>query len=130
MDPDNLPTCTSDARQVVNELYRHMLERATVASSNTWVMDVDTVRELCARLRPRRNISSVSGERGHPAAHLHTEGTSCTREMLYWNVARSGITLVRSVALSAAPVRLRRSEHPRDGAATLVTAGRLSPVWP
>jgi len=42
--------CTSDARQVVNELYRNKLERATVAGGNTWVMDVDTVRELVRAL--------------------------------------------------------------------------------
>ena len=99
MDPDNLPTCTSAARQVVNELYRHMLERATVAGSNTWVMDVDSMVKA-----PRARARCCTG------------------------MSREGFTLVRSVALSAAPVRLRRSEHPRDGAATLVTAGRLSPV--
>src|SRR5204862_3830456 len=29
--------CTSDARHVVDELYRHMLERTAGAASNSWV---------------------------------------------------------------------------------------------
>ena len=41
--------CTSDARQVVNELYRHMLERGADAGSNGWVAHLErggTVREV------------------------------------------------------------------------------------
>jgi Ca2+-binding EF-hand superfamily protein len=41
--------CTTDARQVVNELYRHMLERGAGAGSNVWVDHLQqggTVREL------------------------------------------------------------------------------------
>ena len=41
--------CTTDARQVVNELYRHMLERGADAGSNAWVDHLQrggTVREL------------------------------------------------------------------------------------
>jgi Ca2+-binding EF-hand superfamily protein len=41
--------CTTDARQVVNELYRHMLERGADAGSNAWVQHLErggTVREL------------------------------------------------------------------------------------
>ena len=42
--------CTSDARQVVNELYRHMLERNADAGSAHWVQQLEsrqaTVRDL------------------------------------------------------------------------------------
>ena len=41
--------CTSNARQVVNELYRHMLERGADAGSNAWVAHLErggTVREV------------------------------------------------------------------------------------
>jgi hypothetical protein len=41
--------CTSDARPVVNELYRHMLERNADARSNYWVQQLQrgrTVRDL------------------------------------------------------------------------------------
>jgi Phycobilisome Linker polypeptide/Domain of unknown function (DUF4214)/EF hand len=41
--------CTTDARQVVNELYRHMLERSADAGSSAWVQHLErggTVREL------------------------------------------------------------------------------------
>ena len=41
--------CTTDARQVVNELYRHMLERGADAGSNAWVQQLErggTVREV------------------------------------------------------------------------------------
>jgi hypothetical protein len=42
--------CTTDARQVVNELYRHMLERQSDAGSAHWVQQLEsgrtTVREL------------------------------------------------------------------------------------
>jgi Ca2+-binding EF-hand superfamily protein len=41
--------CTTDARQVVNEIYRHMLERGADAGSNAWVAQLErggTVREV------------------------------------------------------------------------------------
>src|SRR5687768_12278913 len=41
--------CTTDARQVVNELYRHILERGADAGSNAWVSHLErggTVREV------------------------------------------------------------------------------------
>ena len=41
--------CTTDARQVVNELYRHMLERGADAGSNAWVQQLErggTVRQV------------------------------------------------------------------------------------
>jgi Ca2+-binding EF-hand superfamily protein len=41
--------CTTDARQVVNEIYRHMLERGADAGSNAWVQQLErggTVREV------------------------------------------------------------------------------------
>jgi hypothetical protein len=41
--------CTTDARQVVNELYRHMLERSADAGANAWVQHLErggTVREV------------------------------------------------------------------------------------
>jgi Ca2+-binding EF-hand superfamily protein len=41
--------CTTDARRVVNELYRHMLERSADAGSQAWVdklMSGSTVREI------------------------------------------------------------------------------------
>ena len=36
--------CTTDARQVVNELYRHMLERTADAGSAGWVQDLESGR--------------------------------------------------------------------------------------
>ena len=45
--------CTSDARHVVNELYRHILERSADASSQGWVDKLQggmTVRELAHAL--------------------------------------------------------------------------------
>jgi hypothetical protein len=41
--------CTPDARQVVNELYRHILERGADAGSNVWVQHLEregTVRDV------------------------------------------------------------------------------------
>jgi hypothetical protein len=45
--------CTADARAVVRELYRHMLERAADANSTVWVQQLqsgrtvrDVVREI------------------------------------------------------------------------------------
>jgi hypothetical protein len=41
--------CSPDARQVVNELYRHMLERGADAGSNSWVAHLErggTVRDV------------------------------------------------------------------------------------
>jgi hypothetical protein len=41
--------CTPDARQVVNELYRHILERGADAGSNVWVQNLErggTVRDV------------------------------------------------------------------------------------
>lgn len=41
--------CTTDARQVINELYRHMLERGADAGSNAWVNHLQqggTVRDV------------------------------------------------------------------------------------
>jgi Phycobilisome Linker polypeptide/Domain of unknown function (DUF4214)/EF hand len=41
--------CTTDARRVVNELYRHMLERGADSGSNAWVQHLErggTVRDL------------------------------------------------------------------------------------
>ena len=41
--------CTTDARQVVNEIYRHMLERGADAGSNAWVQQLErggTVRQI------------------------------------------------------------------------------------
>ena len=46
--------CTTDARRVVNELYRHMLERQPDAGSATWIQELQsgrsTVRELVRRI--------------------------------------------------------------------------------
>ena len=41
--------CTTDARQVVNEIYRHILERGADAGSNGWVQQLErggTVRDI------------------------------------------------------------------------------------
>ena len=41
--------CTTDARQVVNEIYRHILERGADAASGAWVQHLErggTVREV------------------------------------------------------------------------------------
>jgi hypothetical protein len=37
--------CTNDARQVVNELYRHMLERQADAGSAQWVAELESGRQ-------------------------------------------------------------------------------------
>jgi hypothetical protein len=37
--------CTTDARQVVNELYRHMLERQADAGSAQWVQELESGRQ-------------------------------------------------------------------------------------
>jgi len=46
--------CTTDARRVVNELYRHMLERQPDAGSAGWIQELQsgrsTVRELVRRI--------------------------------------------------------------------------------
>src|SRR5215471_4523822 len=45
--------CTTDARQVVNELYRHMLERSADAGSQGWVDRLNsgtTVREIVRQI--------------------------------------------------------------------------------
>ena len=45
--------CTTDARQVVNELYRHMLERSPDAGSQVWVDRLNsgaTVREIVRQI--------------------------------------------------------------------------------
>src|SRR5688572_8893188 len=46
--------CTTDARRVVNELYRHMLERQPDAGSAEWVQQLQsgsvTVREVVRRI--------------------------------------------------------------------------------
>ena len=46
--------CTNDARQVVNELYRHMLERQADAGSAQWVQELEsgrqTVREIVRQI--------------------------------------------------------------------------------
>src|SRR5215475_13180891 len=45
--------CTTDARQVVNELYRHMLERSPDAGSQGWVDRLNsgtTVREIVVQI--------------------------------------------------------------------------------
>jgi hypothetical protein len=45
--------CTTDARQVVNELYRHMLERSPDAGSQGWVDRLNsgtTVREIVRQI--------------------------------------------------------------------------------
>src|SRR6186997_2169536 len=41
--------CTTDARRVVNEIYRHILERGADPGSNAWVQQLErggTVREV------------------------------------------------------------------------------------
>ena len=46
--------CTTDARRVVNELYRHMLERQPDASSANWVQELQsgrlTVRDVVRQI--------------------------------------------------------------------------------
>jgi hypothetical protein len=46
--------CTTDARQVVNELYRHMLERQADAGSAQWVQELEsgrmTVRDIVRQI--------------------------------------------------------------------------------
>jgi len=63
--------CTTDARRVVNELYRHMLERQPDAGSANWVTELQsgrsTVRELVRQIanspeHTRRFNQPVEGE--------------------------------------------------------------------
>jgi hypothetical protein len=63
--------CTTDARQVVNELYRHMLERQADAGSAHWVQQLEsgrmTVREVVRAIAmspeyARRFFYAESGE--------------------------------------------------------------------
>jgi hypothetical protein len=45
--------CTTDARHVVNELYRHMLERSAGSDSDGWVQQLQngtTVREIVRQI--------------------------------------------------------------------------------
>ena len=66
--------CTTDARHVVDELYRHMLERTSGAASQTWVDRLNsgmTVREIVREIAK----SPEHMQRFHNA----TEGSSANR---------------------------------------------------
>jgi Ca2+-binding EF-hand superfamily protein len=72
--------CTTDARQVVNELYRHMLERGADAGSNAWVAHLErggTVRELvrAIALSDEHRQRFWRQESGEEVPHIRAVGT-------------------------------------------------------
>ena len=73
-------TCTTDARHVVNELYRHMLERQADAGSQQWVTQLETgrmtVREIVHRIAdsPEYSKRFVFTESGEAYPHERSVG--------------------------------------------------------
>ena len=72
--------CTPDARQVVNELYRHILERQADAGSNGWVAHLqrggtvrDVVRAIAAS--PEHQQRFWRQEAGEEAPYIRAVGT-------------------------------------------------------
>jgi hypothetical protein len=73
--------CTTDARQVVNELYRHMLERSADAGSARWVEQLqngrmtvrDVVREIATS--PEHTQRFFNREEGEIRAYDRAVGT-------------------------------------------------------
>jgi Ca2+-binding EF-hand superfamily protein len=73
--------CTTDARQVVNELYRHMLERGADAGSAHWVQQLEsgraTVREVVREIAKSNEHTQRfwRQEAGEEAPHVRAVGT-------------------------------------------------------
>jgi Ca2+-binding EF-hand superfamily protein len=71
--------CTTDARQVVNELYRHMLERAPDAGAQGWVDRLNngtTVREIVRQIATSQEHMSRFHNAGEGAtANRNSVGT-------------------------------------------------------
>ena len=67
--------CTTDARHVVNELYRHMLERGTDAGAATWISQLEsgrmTVKEIVHKIADSAEYSQrfVYTENGEAYPH-------------------------------------------------------------
>lgn len=72
--------CTTDARHVVNELYRHMLERGTDAGASDWVSQLQngqmTVRDIVHRIADSAEYSKrfVYTENGEAYPHERSVG--------------------------------------------------------
>lgn len=71
--------CTSDARQVVNELYRHMLERQTDPASAHWAQELES-----GRMTVREVVRQIANSPEHIQRFYQTEageGTSYERSV-------------------------------------------------
>lgn len=60
--------CTTDARQVVNELYRHMLERPADAASEQWVRQLES-----GRMTVRDVVRAIATSPEHTRRFIYTE---------------------------------------------------------
>jgi Ca2+-binding EF-hand superfamily protein len=71
--------CTTDARHVVDELYRHMLERAPDASSQGWVDRLNsgtTVREIVRQIaQSPEHMQRFSNANEGPTSNRNSVGT-------------------------------------------------------
>ena len=73
--------CTTDARQVVDELYRHMLERGADAGSAQWVQQLEggriTVRDLVRQIAKSQEHTQRfwRQEAGEEVPYLRAVGT-------------------------------------------------------
>ena len=62
--------CTTDARRVVNELYRHMLERQPDAGSANWVQELQS-----GRLTVREVVRQIANSEEHTRRFLQADTT-------------------------------------------------------
>lgn len=60
--------CTTDARHVVNELYRHMLERQADPASAEWVQQLES-----GRMTVREVVRAIATSPEHRDRFIHTE---------------------------------------------------------
>jgi hypothetical protein len=92
--------CTTDARQVVNELYRHMLERQADAGSAQWVQQLES-----GRMTVRDVVRSIATSPEYTERFFYAESGESTQ------VRAIGRTLVpassRTAARSRWPARVR-----------------------
>jgi len=65
--------CTTDGRQVVNELYRHMLERQPDSGSAHWVQQLES-----GRMTVRDVVRAISTSPEHMHRFIHTEAGEST----------------------------------------------------
>ena len=61
--------CTTDARHVVNELYRHMLERQADSGSAHWVQQLEG-----GRMTVREVVHAIATSQEHMQRFIYTEG--------------------------------------------------------